>query len=144
MKRTKLNGLLAPMIILVGSAAAAQEAAAEPALIVELNAAETTTDACRLSFLIRNEHAEDISGVIYETVLFGADGGVQQLTLFDFGALPSGRPRVRQFEVTGLGCADLGSILINGATTCDAGSLDPAICDTTLNLRSRTDIAVLG
>jgi hypothetical protein len=116
----------------------------DPAVRVELNAAETTTGACRLSFLIQNEHAAEISSAIYETVLFDAAGAVHQLTLFDFGALPSGRPRVRQFEVQGVGCDGLGSILINGATSCEAGELGAEVCTDTLDLNSRTEIEMLG
>ena len=129
----------------MASPAAAQDTdVTEPALIVELNASETTDGACRLSFLIRNEHSADIASAVYETVLFNVEGAVQQLTLFDFGTLPSGRPRVRQFEVPNVTCDGLGSILINGATTCDAGDLGATVCTDTLVLRSRTEIEMLG
>jgi hypothetical protein len=37
-----------------------------------------------------------------ETVLIDATGRVDRLTLFDFGALPDGVPRVRQFDIPGL------------------------------------------
>lgn len=123
---------------------AAQAAAEDGVLRVELNTAETTDTACRLSFLIENTHGTDITQAVYETVLFNADGAVNQLTLFDFGTLPTGRPRVRQFEVPGLACTDLSRLLINGASTCEAGELGADICTTTLSLSSRTSIALLG
>ncbi len=131
--------------LLTASLALSQETdLSTPTLRVELNAAETANGACRLSFLIRNEHAADISSAIYETVLFDAAGAVHQLTLFDFGALPSRRPRVRQFEVQGVACDGLGSILINGITRCEAGELGSEICAGTLVLNSRTEIEMLG
>jgi len=134
---------LALIAAMLGTPALAQEEASKPALMVELNTAQTTQGGCRLSFLIQNEHAAEIS-VVFETVLFTAEGGVNQLTLFDFGALPSNRPRVRQFDVPGVTCEGLGSILINGATSCEAGDLGPAICTDSLMLKTRTSIEMLG
>lgn len=136
--------LIALLLSVVAVAAAEAQDAPAPALIVELNTAQTIEGVCRLSFLIQNEHPQEISKVIYETVLFDTTGSVNQLTLFDFGQLPVSRPRVRQFDVAQLACENLGQILINGATTCNAGTLSPDICTTTLELKSRTDIKVLG
>jgi len=120
----------------------AQDAVAEPKLIVELNTAQTTDTACRLSFMVTNEHPDPVEAAVFETVLFNADGNVNQLTLFDFGTLPSNRPRIRQFDVTGIACDGLGRLLINGAVTCEASA--PDLCVETLELKSRTDIEVLG
>ena len=136
--------LIALLLSVVAVAAAEAQDAPAPALIVELNTTQTIEGVCRLSFLIQNEHPQEISKVIYETVLFDTTGSVNQLTLFDFGQLPVSRPRVRQFDVAQLACENLGKILINGATTCNAGTLSPDICTTTLELKSRTDIKVLG
>lgn len=128
----------------VAFSAKAQDAVEDPALLVELNTAQTVEGACRLSFLIVNEHVSEIASVVYETVLFNADGSVNRLTLFDFGSLPSNRPRVRQFEVPGVACADLGQLLINGASSCEAGELGNSICGSSLQISSRNEIEVLG
>ncbi len=132
----------AVLLACVATSVAAQEDAVDPKLIVELNTAETMDTACRLSFMVTNEHPQDIEAVVFETVLFNVDGSVNQLTLFDFGALPSNRPRIRQFDVPGLGCDGLGRLLINGAVTCEAP--DAGLCINTLELRTRTQIEVLG
>ncbi len=132
------------ILTLLVTSTAAPAAAEDSVVRVELNTAETTDTACRLSFLVENTHANDIAQVVYETVLFDADGTVNQLTLFDFGTLPANRPRVRQFEVPDLACDGLSRILINGASTCDAGALGADICSTTLKLINRTAIALLG
>lgn len=130
------------LLACVATNVAAQEGIVDPNLIVELNTAETMDAACRLSFMVTNEHPQDIEAVVFETVLFNADGSVNRLTLFDFGALPSNRPRIRQFDVPGLGCDGLGRLLINGAVTCEAH--DAGLCVNTLDLRTRTQIEVLG
>ena len=111
---------------------------------VELNAVEQVDTSCRVSFLVRNGHAADLDRVVFETVLFDTEGRVDRLTLFDFGALPSGRPRVRQFVVPDLQCAFLGRVLINGAETCTGQDLPENACSQDLDLRSRTAVEVLG
>ncbi|SFD78188.1 hypothetical protein [Roseivivax sediminis] len=115
-----------------------------PRLSIELNAAETDGAACKMSFVVVNGHDSDISKAVFETVLFDAEGQVDRLTLFDFGALPTGRPRVRQFVISGTPCDGLGRVLFNGADTCEAEALDPAACATDLRLESRTGIEVIG
>jgi len=111
---------------------------------IELNAVQPVEDACRISFLVQNGHDLDIEQAVYEAVLFDAEGRVDRLTLFDFGALPSARPRVRQFVVPGLACASLGRLLINGSETCAGKGLPKGACSKKLDLRSRTDVEVLG
>lgn len=112
--------------------------AQDAGLMIELNALDPTDDgACQMSFLIENAHPQDITQAVFQAVLFDASGRVDRLTLFDFGALPSGRPRVRQFVVPGLECTALSRVLFNGAETC-AGA-DVANCEVGLTLRSRVD-----
>jgi len=141
-----------PFVRLVLSAAAlallspeATAADAEsPKLTLELNALEEADGGCLLSFVAQNENAADIDAAVFETVLFNRQGQVSRLTLFDFGALPAGRPRVRQFVVPDLACADLGRVLINGASTCEAGELGASACSDGLSFSSRTDVEILG
>jgi hypothetical protein len=118
--------------------------AQEATISVELNAQEQVEAGCKLSFLARNGLDGDIAKAVYETVLFDAEGQVERLTLFDFGTLPAGKPRLRQFVVPGLQCEALGQILINGASTCEAGELGAAACLQGLSLNSRTDVEMMG
>ena len=111
---------------------------------IELNALQQVDESCRISFLVRNELGLDIDQAVYEAVLFDTEDRVDRLTLFDFGALPSARPRVRQFVVPGLACASLGRLLFNGAATCAGDTLPEGACDKGLELTSRTDVEVLG
>lgn len=125
-------------------AALADEAEIGKAVSIELNAMKEGDNSCALTFMIINGHDNAIDKVVYETVLFDGEGQVDRLTLFDFGTLPPGRPRVRQFSVGGMTCANLGQILINGSHTCDAGGLDEGACEKDLQLNSRTDVEVIG
>lgn len=125
-------------------AASAQEEELGEAVLIELNATKANEGGCTLTFLVINGHPSQIDKAVYETVLFDTNGQVDRLTLFDFGTLPPGRPRVRQFTVPGMACDGLGQVLVNGAHTCEAAELPESACETDLKLDTRTNIEVTG
>ena len=125
-------------------AATAQDSKQGGAVSIELNAVKASDGGCTLTFLAMNGHAAQIDKAVYETVLFDTQGQVDRLTLFDFGTLPAGRPRVRQFTVPGIACDGLGQVLINGAHSCEGAGLTDAACEAGLTLTTRTEIEVIG
>lgn len=126
------------------SAGAQDTADPEPTLFLELNALQDVEGACRLSFLVRNETGAAIDQAVFETVIFDAAGGVVSLSLFDFRDLPADRPRVRQFDLQGMVCADVGRALINGANTCLVDGAESEVCHKALTLDSRLSVELLG
>lgn len=130
------------------SAALAQDTDLTGKLSVELNSADTSeaegAPACTLSFFAINGLSSDVDGLVLETVIFDTDGKVDRLTLFDLGALPMARPRVRQFAVPGVGCDGIGQILINGVQSCSGTELTPGLCTDALLPSSRVEIKILG
>ena len=122
----------------------AQEPASDVQLALELNSAADVEGACRLTFVVENSLAADVSSLVLEAVIFDANGGVNRLTLFDFQSVPSGRPRVRQFDLAGSACGSVASVLVNGINTCDGEGLDPNFCQDALSVGSRLDIKVQG
>lgn len=124
--------------------ALAQQQQQQAGLTIEINAAQSVENGCNLSFLVENALDRDITDAVFETVLFDAEGQVARMTLFDFGTLPAGRPRVRQFVLEGQDCKAIGRILFNGAQSCTGEGLEPAACEDGLRLRSRTAIEVTG
>ena len=116
-----------------------------PALSLTLNSTMTTEEGgCRLIFVLQNDLGAALERLVAEAVLFDAAGRVASLTLFDFGALPEGRPRVRQFDLAGQGCDGIGAVLINGIGTCDGAGLAPGAYIGALHLASETEIEVTG
>ncbi len=114
--------------------------AGEAAITLDLNRVDQVEGACRLTFMAQNDLGADLTSLSVETVLIDATGRVDRLTLFDFGALPHGVPRVRQFDIPGLPCDGLARVLINGVAECSAG----AACAEGLSLTSRTGVEVIG
>ncbi|MEQ3710431.1 MAG: hypothetical protein ABNH38_17655 [Tateyamaria sp.] len=135
---------VALLAIIWGVSVQADETDLNDKIAIELNTVAEGQDSCTLTFLVTNGHAVDIEQLVYETVLFDANGSVDRLTLFDFGTLPVARPRVRQFAVSELTCNDLGRILFNGLHTCAAQGLDKAVCAAGLVPSSRVLVEVLG
>jgi hypothetical protein len=121
--------------------AAAQEA---PALHLELNDLSEVPGGCQISFLAANATGADLDAVVFEAVLIDGQGRVDRLTLFDFGALPAERPRVRQFVLPDIACADLGRILINGAHRCETGGAASPACGAALRPTTRTGVELAG
>ncbi len=145
MRLAPIPAILAVLAALAPTAPAAQQAEEEAGpggLSIELNAARDGTGGCTLSFVITNGGAEAVEKAVFETVLFDTGGQVDRLTLFDFGALPAGRPRVRQFTLPDTSCGGIGRILVNGVSTCEAARDDA--CSAGLTLSTRTDIEVVG
>lgn len=129
-----------------GGAMSAQEVPAQGApdpIALELNGTDPIEAACALTFMVRNGLSEDIDKLVYETVLIDRDGRVDRLTLFDFGALPADRTRVRQFAVPDFACESLGRLLINGAETCTIAGAPSDLCEGALSLSSRIDVEVI-
>lgn len=108
-------------------------------LSIELNALDQVDGACRLVFVARNATDADIDALVLETVAFDAEGGVTGISLFDFATLPADLPRVRQFDLPGTACDEIGSLLVNGVQACEGGA-----CDAPLSVGSRTGVEFLG
>ena len=113
-------------------------------LSLELNRLEQVEGGCRLAFVAQNGLAADLEGVAFEIVIFDADGRVQRLTVFDFGALPAGRPRVRQFDLAQTQCGSVGRILVNGVSQCAGQDIDDKACEQGLILTNRTGAEFTG
>lgn len=116
-----------------------------PRLTLELNGAETLAGACRISLLVENALPADLNTLAIEAVVFDRTGAVARLLTLDLQEVPKGRPRLRQFDLAGLDCGEVGRVLVNAVTGCTGQGLDPAACLNALDLRSRVaDIEVIG
>lgn len=139
--RLALSGILAATIL--GAFAGntfAQEAAAAPSLKLELNALQPSDRGCRFTFMATNELGGELAGTAFELALFDKAGMISRLTIIDFKDLPPGKTKVRQFDFSGIDCANVGRILVNDATECSGEGLDPRACIRGLKAETRTDV----
>lgn len=122
--------LFAPMSIGVATIAAA-----DPAIRIELNAAETVQqDHCRLSFVIENSAGSVIDTLKLDLALFDRGGTINRRMIVEIGPLRAAKTIVRTFSVE-TDCGQIGSILLNDVTACTPG--EPGGCLDRLTLSSR-------
>lgn len=111
----------------------------EGKLQVELNALQPTANGCRFTFIVTNNLEAELSSVGFELVLFDKAGMVSRMTIVDFKDLPQAKTKVRQFDFSGVDCANLGRVLINDATECKGNGVEPGTCIRALSTQTRTE-----
>ncbi len=135
-------GMIAGAFLLLAVPAAPALAEGDEAITLELNGAETVSDACRATFVVRNGLSTAIDELGLEIVVFDEKGGVSDMTALNLGAMPAGKTRVLRFRVAKRGCDGVSSLLINDVRACKGEGLDPAVCLSRLKTSSRIDIGL--
>jgi hypothetical protein len=113
---------------------AATLAASDAPIHVELNAAESVQNRCRLSFVVENKADAAIDSLKLDLAVFGRDGAIERRLVVEMGPVRAAKTMVRTFDVE-TECGQIGSILLNDVTACAPG--DPATCLDRLTLSSR-------
>jgi hypothetical protein len=117
------------------SVGAATIVAADPAIHIELNAAETVQqDHCRLSFVVENNAESAIDTLKLDLALFDREGTINRRMIVEMGPLRAAKTIVRTFSVE-TDCGRIGAILLNDVTACSPG--EPGGCLDRLALSSR-------
>jgi hypothetical protein len=109
-------------------------AQAEELARLEINAAETASNRCLLTFLIENKTSKAIDSLKLDLALFNPEGIIQRRMITEMGPIRGARTNVRTFSAEGE-CGQIGAILINDVAACSAS--DPAECMDGLALSSR-------
>jgi hypothetical protein len=130
--------------------APAAPAPAAPPLPVELNKLEPLTGGapgCRVYFLVSNPDAEAFDQLRLDLILFANDGVIARRIALDLAPLPPKKTAVRLFDLAGLGCDDIGKMLVNDVISCVHKGVAPTdadrgICLDRLALTSKAKAAV--
>jgi len=114
-----------------------------PEFVLELNnAAETDAGGCRLTYVATNRTGIDLSEASYEVAVFNSSGIVSRILVLAFGALPQGKTRIVQFDISDQPCADTSRIVVNDVAACtiaeDGATGD--FCLSTLTTASRASL----
>jgi hypothetical protein len=111
------------------------QALAQPSepLRIELNAAETADNRCRLTFVIENK-GRALDSLKLDFAMFNIEGAVYRRSIFDMAPVRSAKTIVKTFAIDG-DCAQLGALLVNEVTACAPG--EPAACLDEIALSSR-------
>lgn len=115
----------------MGLMAGATAVAATPeksGISVELNKLEPVDGSCRAYFVIRPEGSTEYKEFKMELLVFDTDGVIQKWLAIDAAPLRAGKTSVKLFDISGVACEKIGSILLNDVTACSNGAGDVAGC----------------
>lgn len=134
------KNLLSSVLLAACFASPVATAQTPEAITIQLNTAETAGDACRLTFVIRNQLPSPVQALGLDLVMFDQTEGVSGYAAVDFGAMPSGKTLVRQYDVGKGACSGISRVLLNEVRTCELGGSSAADCLNKLSITSRSDI----
>ena len=120
-----------------------QEALAQEhgkSISIELNKAQPLKDACRISFIVRNDLGAPLQELGIEIVVLDRDGLAQELMVLKTGSLREGKRRLRQFDLPQTDCGQIGEILINDVSECQADGMTAASCLDVIRPTHKTNI----
>lgn len=128
---------------MLGAALAAGLASAEaPGVRLELNKLEDQPGGCRVYLVFDNATTTSFDGYKLDLVLFGRDGVIARRLAVEASPLKAQKTSVKLFDVAGLPCGDIGTVLINDVLACRSAGEERADCIATLALASRTAAAL--
>ena len=107
------------------SGASAQE---KTAISIELNKLESLEGSCRAYFVVRPEGTTEYREFKMELLVFDTGGVIQKWLAIDAAPLRAGKTSVKLFDVAGVSCDKIGSVLLNDVTACADASGDIAGC----------------
>lgn len=107
---------------------------------VQLNRLEARGENCRVQMVVTNATKTAYSGFALDLVIFGADGGIARRTALDVSPVRASKTTVYAFDVDGLGCDGIGSILLNDVVDCAATSGAASDCVDRVSTRSRLKV----
>lgn len=85
---------------------------------IDLNKLETQNGNCRLTMVLVNGRPAAAQSLRADLVMFGADGVVAKRLAVDLAPIPASKTIVKAFDVAGLACGGIGSILLNDVPSC--------------------------
>ncbi len=101
---------------------------------VELNAADTENNKCRLTFVIENKTERAIESLKLDLVTFDRDGIAYKRLVTEMGPVRPVKTIVRIFLVDG-DCGHIGSVLINDVTGCAPADVNACLDGLVLSSR---------
>jgi hypothetical protein len=140
--------VLAALLLAVSAAPALAQTAAPAAtdtpnaVSLELNTLEPRGENCAVNMVFGTSDAA------YQTfkldlVFFGTDGAIRKRLAVDAAPLRAHKTSVKAFEVSGLACDAIGSVLVNDVLDCKTEAGAVADCIDRVQTRSRLPVALM-
>lgn len=114
--------------------------AADP-LGVELNRLEERDGSCRVYLVLSNPSPRSYEALKLDLVLFGPDGVIARRVAVDTAPLRPTKTTVKLFDVSGLPCTGIGSVLLNDVIECRGTDVSATDCVASVQPSSRSSVA---
>lgn len=115
-------------------------AAERDKIAVELNALKPTETACQMALLFTNGLTIDVDALALDLVVFNGNGVMDRIIRVKSSDVPAGRKRLKLFNLEGLDCAAIGSILVNDVTGCEGAGIDTKTCADAVQASYKTTV----
>jgi hypothetical protein len=141
-KRFALLGAIAlPMTILANAATAEPASPAEAtSTTIELNKLEPADKGCRAYMVVNNAMDTTYQSFKIDLVLFQTDGVIGRRFSIELAPLRPKKKSVKLFEIDGIACDKIGSLLINDVMECKADAGPVPNCLDSLKTTTLTNV----
>lgn len=128
------------LLLAIGLFVTAAHGAPSEGVEVELNKLEQNDGSCRLYMLFKNGEARAFESLKLDLVAFDRQSIVAQRLALESGPLPADKTLLKAFELSGVQCAELSRLLLNGVLACETSAGEAADCLRLVRPSSRTDV----
>lgn len=135
-QRAKTAGLAGALLAALTLGTRPASAAELHGLGVELNKLETYDKGCRAYVVINNTGDTAYQTVKLDLVLFQPDGVIARRFAVDLAPLKAVKKSVKLFDIDGLACDKISSVLVNDVLDCKADQGPVADCLAKMTLTS--------
>ncbi len=108
-------------------------------ILIELNKLEPRDSDCQAYLVLENGTPDHFIQLKFELVIFRQDGIIDRIVAVPVGPLPSGKTRVKAFNL-GLSCDQIGQLLLNHVPDCTDRTGSRSDCMSLLSTQARTAV----
>ena len=144
-RRQSVSALSALLLALSAAPALAETtapAAAPNGVSLELNPLEPRGQNCAVN-MVFGTSGDAYQSFKLDLVFFGTDGAIRKRLAVDAAPLRARKTSVKAFEVSGLACDAIGSVLVNDVLDCRSEAGAVADCIDRVETKSRLPVALM-
>lgn len=139
-----MNKLVSGICMAALAIAASQAVAQDGALTVELNKfEEAEAGGCQAYFLFRNGSGKSFEGFEMSLAILDTGGIIDRLLSIDAAPLPIERTTLKLFAIPDIACTDISEIVLHDMASCRPQNEEETDCFDFIELRSKTDAALV-
>jgi hypothetical protein len=112
--------------------------AGDATLTLELNKLEPRDKGCRAYLVINNPSESKFQALKFDLIFFKPDGVIDRRLAIDVSPVYPNKKSVKTFDLEGIACDGIGTILLNEVMDCrnDSGPLTDCLAHLTLSTRA--------